>query len=211
MRAAPSCAHRCRRGRDRRHICSDTTDSAGTRDGMHLRRLVRRPHPVPQPGVHHERTRGAAGRRGRRVEPGGDPRRPVPLRRAQRRPRTRRRGRIPRCGGEAAARCGTRGRRHRTIGGDVFLVICPGIATAVEAVRTATRVAESLSHEIQLKDIKLGSRASIGVAWAGDPGIDARDTRRPGRGVQWPSRSVAAGGEPVLFSASLSRTSPESG
>ena len=44
------------------------------------------------------------------------------------------------------------------IGGDEFLVVCPGIATSAEAVRTAIRVAEALGHEIQLKDIRVGSR-----------------------------------------------------
>ena len=94
------------------------------------------------------------------------------------------------------------------IGGDVFLVICPGIATAVEAVRTATRVAESLSHEIQLKNIKLGSRASIGVAWAGDPGTDAETLVAHARSAMAESKRRGSG-RPVLFSASLLRTSPD--
>ncbi len=88
------------------------------------------------------------------------------------------------------------------IGGDTFLVICPGIATSVEAVRTATRVAESLSHEIQLKDIKVGSRASIGVAWTSRPGVDAPTLVEQADAAMHESKRRGAG-RPVLFSPTL--------
>ena len=59
------------------------------------------------------------------------------------------------------------------MGGDQFLVVCPRIATAAEAVRIAMRIAESLSHQIQIKNTRVGARASIGVAWSSGPGADA--------------------------------------
>ena len=54
--------------------------------------------------------------------------------------------------------------------------MCPGIATAAEAVRTATRVADALAHQVQLKEVRTGSGASVGVAWSSGSsrsGIDA--------------------------------------
>jgi len=59
------------------------------------------------------------------------------------------------------------------IGGDEFLVLCPGIHTAVQAVRAANRVASCLRSPIHLDDVELSCRASIGIAWSADPDLDA--------------------------------------
>jgi diguanylate cyclase (GGDEF)-like protein len=96
------------------------------------------------------------------------------------------------------------------IGGDEFLVICPGIATSVEALRTATRVAESLSHEIQLKSVKIGSRASIGVAWSYGPDVDAETLVAQADAAKHESKRRGAG-RPVLFAPSLPPASSEPG
>ncbi|HLX89903.1 MAG TPA: GGDEF domain-containing protein [Acidimicrobiales bacterium] len=59
------------------------------------------------------------------------------------------------------------------IGGDEFLVLCPGIATAAQAMRAATRVADSLRHAVKLDSGQVACRASVGVAWTADPAADA--------------------------------------
>ncbi len=96
------------------------------------------------------------------------------------------------------------------IGGDQFLVICPGIATSAEAVRTAIRVAETLGHEIQLKDTRIGSRASIGVAWSSGSEVDA-DTLLARADVAMREAKRRGAGRPVLFSPSLLSTPPQAG
>ncbi|HVA03931.1 MAG TPA: diguanylate cyclase [Acidimicrobiales bacterium] len=88
------------------------------------------------------------------------------------------------------------------IGGDQFLVLCPGIATSAEAVRTAIRVAETLGHEIQLKDLRVGSRASIGVAWSSGSEIEA-EALVARAGVAMDESKRRGGGRPVLYTASL--------
>lgn len=96
------------------------------------------------------------------------------------------------------------------VGGDEFLVVCPGIATAAEAVRTAIRVAEALSHEIQLKDIKIGSRASIGVAWSSGSVVDADALVDQAELAMRESKRRGAG-RPVLFTPSLLPPPPPGG
>ncbi len=94
------------------------------------------------------------------------------------------------------------------IGGDRFLVICPGIATSAEAVRTAIRVAESLSHQIQLKDIRVASRASIGVAWSSASDVDADTLVRHADAAMHESKRRGAG-RPVLFTPALPEAPPQ--
>ena len=59
------------------------------------------------------------------------------------------------------------------IGGDEFLVLCPGIGTAAQAMRAATRIARGLEHAVRLKSVQVSCRASIGVAWAPGSRLDA--------------------------------------
>ena len=95
------------------------------------------------------------------------------------------------------------------IGGDQFLVLCPGIATSAEAVRTAIRVAQTLGHEIQLKDLRVGSRASIGVAWSSGSEIDAEALVARAEVAMHESKR-RGGGRPVLYATSLpDATAPE--
>ena len=93
------------------------------------------------------------------------------------------------------------------MGGDEFLVVCPGIATAAEAVRTAIRIAESLSHEIQIKNTRVRSRASIGVAWSSGPGVDAATLVAQADAAMRESKRRGAG-RPVLFTPSLLHPPP---
>jgi diguanylate cyclase (GGDEF)-like protein len=87
-------------------------------------------------------------------------------------------------------------------GGGEFLVVCPGIATAAEAVRTATRISESLAHEIQLKEIRLRSQAGIGVAWSSQAGVDAEALVAQAHIAMYESKRRGAG-RPVLFTPAL--------
>ena len=59
------------------------------------------------------------------------------------------------------------------IGGDEFLVVCPGITTSAQAMRTAERVADTLRHQVQLKTNRVSCLASIGVAWIDGTHADA--------------------------------------
>ena len=59
------------------------------------------------------------------------------------------------------------------IGGDEFLVISPGVTSPEEAMVTAVRLAETFRHQVRLKSRRLSCPASIGVAWSGDPYLEA--------------------------------------
>lgn len=58
------------------------------------------------------------------------------------------------------------------IGGDEFLVLCPSINSAAGALRAANRLAESLRRSVRLQDAEVSCRASIGVAWSAEGGLD---------------------------------------
>jgi diguanylate cyclase (GGDEF)-like protein len=94
------------------------------------------------------------------------------------------------------------------MGSDEFLVVCPRIATAAEAVRIAIRIGQSLSHEVQLKNTRIGSRANIGVAWSSGLGADA-DTLVTQAGVAMRESKRRGLGRPVLFTPSLSSGPPQ--
>lgn len=59
------------------------------------------------------------------------------------------------------------------IGGDEFLVLCPGISSAPEAFRAATRVARSLRCRVRLQVGEVSCRASVGVTWTAAATVDA--------------------------------------
>jgi diguanylate cyclase (GGDEF)-like protein len=96
------------------------------------------------------------------------------------------------------------------IGGDEFLIVCPSVSTATEAVRTAIRIAESLGHEIQLKTTRTRSQASIGVAWSSGPDTDADTLVAQADAAMYESKRRGVG-RPVLFIPSLLRSSPQPG
>jgi diguanylate cyclase (GGDEF)-like protein/PAS domain S-box-containing protein len=58
------------------------------------------------------------------------------------------------------------------IGGDEFLVLCPRIASAAEALRTANRVTRALAHNLKLQEAEVSCRASVGVAWSPEADVD---------------------------------------
>jgi len=94
------------------------------------------------------------------------------------------------------------------IGGDEFLVVLAGIATAAEAVRTAVRLGDSLSREIQLKNVKTVSRASIGVAWSSGGDTDPETLVLQADTAMRESKRRGLG-RPVLFVPSLPPARPD--
>jgi diguanylate cyclase (GGDEF)-like protein len=96
------------------------------------------------------------------------------------------------------------------MGDNQFLVVCPRIATAAEAVRTAIRIAQSLEHEIQIKNTRIRSRTSIGVAWSSGPGSDANALLAQADAAMRESERRGAG-RPVLFTPSLLHVPPPPG
>jgi len=89
------------------------------------------------------------------------------------------------------------------IGGDEFLVICPRISTADEAMGTARRLAESLSHPIRLPKGSVPSRASIGVAWSPRHVAGAETLVAQADAAMYRSKHLGSG-EPALFDPSRS-------
>jgi diguanylate cyclase (GGDEF)-like protein/PAS domain S-box-containing protein len=84
------------------------------------------------------------------------------------------------------------------IGGDEFLVLCPGMSSPAEAMRTASRLAESLHDPIHLDEKSALSRASIGVAWSRSPDTTVRKLVSEADAAMYASKRVGSG-KPVLF------------
>lgn len=59
------------------------------------------------------------------------------------------------------------------MGGDEFLVVCPRISTAAQALGAAGRIANALHRPIKLKDATVPCHASIGVAWSREADLEA--------------------------------------
>jgi diguanylate cyclase (GGDEF)-like protein/PAS domain S-box-containing protein len=89
------------------------------------------------------------------------------------------------------------------IGGDEFLILCPGISSPVEAMRTASRLASALSYPIQIEGASAPSRASIGVAWSDAPVTTVEKLISEADAAMYVSKR-AGDGEPVLFDKSAS-------
>jgi diguanylate cyclase (GGDEF)-like protein/PAS domain S-box-containing protein len=87
------------------------------------------------------------------------------------------------------------------IGGDEFLVVCPGISTAAQAMRAATRVADMLRDQVRLKTAHISCQASIGVAWSAGPQTDA-DTLVSQADAAMDEAKRRESGRPVLYMAS---------
>jgi len=85
------------------------------------------------------------------------------------------------------------------IGSDEFLVLCPGMSSPAEAMRTASRLAESLHDPIRLNGDPIPSRASIGVAWSRSPDTTVRKLVSEADAAMYASKRVGSG-KPVLFS-----------
>jgi diguanylate cyclase (GGDEF)-like protein len=59
------------------------------------------------------------------------------------------------------------------LGGDEFLVVCPGIARPEVAMKVAERIAEEVVSVVELNGKTMRPQASIGVAWGMNGDIDS--------------------------------------
>ncbi len=84
------------------------------------------------------------------------------------------------------------------IGGDEFLVVCPGITTATQAMRAAMRAADSLRHQVRLKAGHVSCQASIGVAWSADTPTDADTLVKQADAAMYLSKAQGFG-RPVFY------------
>ena len=84
------------------------------------------------------------------------------------------------------------------IGGDEFLVLCPGIGSPVEALRAATRVKESLRRPVKLGTAEVSCRASVGVAWSAARGIDPDTLIGQADAAMYEAKRADLG-QPVLY------------
>jgi diguanylate cyclase (GGDEF)-like protein/PAS domain S-box-containing protein len=88
------------------------------------------------------------------------------------------------------------------IGGDEFLVLCPRISASSKAMGTAARVADTLRHQIRLRNGTVSSVASIGVAWTAEARAAAETLVGQADVAMYESKRVG-NGKPVLFDESL--------
>ena len=87
------------------------------------------------------------------------------------------------------------------IGGDEFLVICPRMSAAAEAMSTAARLADSLHRKVRLRSGHLPSSASIGVAWTPDDTTAETLVAQADTAMYVCKR--AGNGKPVVFDESM--------
>jgi diguanylate cyclase (GGDEF)-like protein len=85
------------------------------------------------------------------------------------------------------------------IGGDEFLIVCPGITAAAQAMRAATRVADTLQHRVRLNKVQVPCQASIGVAWSAGREADADTLVSQADAAMYESKREGSG-RPVLYS-----------
>ncbi|MGA2307783.1 MAG: diguanylate cyclase [Acidimicrobiales bacterium] len=88
------------------------------------------------------------------------------------------------------------------IGGDEFLIVCPGITAASQAMRAATRVADTLQHSVRLNKVQVPCQASIGVAWSAGREADADTLVSQADAAMYEAKREGSG-RPVLYSGSL--------
>lgn len=91
------------------------------------------------------------------------------------------------------------------IGGDEFLVVCPGVETPDEAIEIADRIASVIRREASLGGITVDMRASVGVAWSNQvpESADALVARADAAMYESKRRGV---GRPVPYAPALKRT-----
>jgi len=91
------------------------------------------------------------------------------------------------------------------VGGDEFLIVCPGLAGANPAMRVAERLARALNQPVRLATTTLDLQASLGVA-SGVRGIARADALvRRADATMYASKRDGRG-RPVLYSSALART-----
>jgi diguanylate cyclase (GGDEF)-like protein/PAS domain S-box-containing protein len=79
------------------------------------------------------------------------------------------------------------------LGGDEFLLVCPGIATAAEAAAIGDRVAESLRDDISLSVGTVSVRASVGVAFGRGRPVSAESLVAEADAAMYDSKRTGTG------------------
>ncbi len=92
------------------------------------------------------------------------------------------------------------------VGGDEFLVVCPGVAGAEPALAVAHRIATAVNRPVRLAGMSMNLQASIGVAHSGRRVISADALVGRADAAMYASKR-GGHGRPVAYSASLVRPS----
>ncbi|MGO9180548.1 MAG: diguanylate cyclase, partial [Candidatus Limnocylindrales bacterium] len=90
------------------------------------------------------------------------------------------------------------------VGGDEFLVVCPGLAGTDPAIRVAERLAYALNQPVRLAGTTLELQASLGAAYAGRRSVTADALVRRADTAMYASKRDGHG-RPVLYSSALAR------
>lgn len=93
------------------------------------------------------------------------------------------------------------------VGGDEFLVVCPGVAGAEPALRVADRIASAVNRPVPLAAVTLELQVSIGVAHAGRRVLSA-DALVGRADVAMYASKRRGHGCPVAYSSALLRSTP---
>ena len=93
------------------------------------------------------------------------------------------------------------------VGGDEFLVVCPGVAGAESALMVAERIARAVNQPVRLAGVTLDLQVSIGVAYAGRRAIGADVLVRRADTAMYASKRHGQGC-PVAYSSALLRSIP---
>ena len=79
------------------------------------------------------------------------------------------------------------------IGGDEFLVLCPNVGGAEQAMRLAARLSETLSEDVPLASATISHQISVGVAWSDGAGADADELVARADAAMYESKRERAG------------------
>lgn len=85
------------------------------------------------------------------------------------------------------------------LGGDEFLVVCPGVSGPEAALAMARRVQSAFDDPFQLSGLSVAMTASVGVA-CGEPGLPADELAAAADGAMYDAKRTR-GGPPVLHAA----------
>jgi diguanylate cyclase (GGDEF)-like protein/PAS domain S-box-containing protein len=83
------------------------------------------------------------------------------------------------------------------LGGDEFLVVCPGVHSPADATLVARTIATRVRGEVQLGTTRVEFSASVGVAWTDDRDADADRFVAAADGAMYESKRSGRG-EPIL-------------
>jgi diguanylate cyclase (GGDEF)-like protein/PAS domain S-box-containing protein len=90
------------------------------------------------------------------------------------------------------------------VGGDEFLVVCPGVAGADPAIRVAERLAYALNQPVRLAGTTLEFQASFGVAYDARRSVSADALVRRADAAMYASKR-GGHGHPVVYTSALAR------